>query len=647
MGLNLSNDVADALQWVGVTLIIIGFLIGFIFYIVVYTKKSPQVTPQVNSQVSAVIPQVPKKISNVAFYSVNGVIIALLFLGLILASISTQRSPIMGPANAISGQNVSINTVKEPFGETGGETGEQIVYQNIGFGPLVSANNVNNWLNGKLPGSSSTDTTIWLDGNGDPIELPSAAFKSIYGFIPPSFEYFPDGQDTNDYNPTNYEGGRRKCMEACTLTNCTAVQTEVAQNCYHQTIPISKVTGQGDTPTEGEYVNGCLGQSSHACTLFYNNVQDADDAYWSINNYFGNGNTGGCLGVNKDGEPYIGCLGMKYYEDTSPALPRISPVVLQDGSSPKPSESPVKWCDETITELPYGSSYASLPNQTCSCTTEENCTDPGCCKWRDLLTTEHMSNKKPYYNLPVAVESLDKDQITGITKSKLAKAVNIDENGVRRCCGLCPPDEYFEGIDPINWNSAQNTNAVDDSQKVYKSCLPKRCTNSSNRNCWVIDQFAPEDPCPYTTDQERSSKCTNTLNGKYCDGDPFEKDQPAIDAFKDFRDFFNPSEKNYNSLLSSCFYRQAATMTDVQQNNCPTNQVERGCFGSPPIISISKLTGPAGACSNDSIIPEKSRCKLAKDENGRPINTGVCEGFPYACGTQFGSNRLWIPTKSI
>ncbi len=570
MSLNLSGQTTKILQGIGGFLIGAAMLILAIYTGIKYSKKSSVKPIGVD-----IIPFVPDK----NFKWIMLAVCILCLGGIIMVSLATQESPIMGPSYAISGGNVTVTNPVESFGNEP----QQVTYQTIGFGPLVSTDNITKWLSGKLPGDSEPGTTNWLDGNGFQIELPSPAFKSIYGFIPPSFEYFPDGQNTNDYSPKNYKEGRQKCMEACTLTNCTAVQTEVAQNCYHQTVPIAEPTGEGGTPTQGEYTNNCMGSSSHACTLFYNNIDDADDAYWQINETFGNGNTNGCLGINKDGEPYIGCLGKKYYEDTGLGLPSISPDGL------KPSESTVKWCDETI--APTGSGYEALPGLTCSCTDEVNCNDPGCCKWRNIITTEHLSTSKPYYNLPMAVETLEEDQFTGQTLPKVLSSINKHSDGSQSCCGMCDGN-------PV-------------------SCYPDKCESSIDTNCWFVDEP--------------------------CSGNLYTKDQAANDAFNAFTQDFNPNDRDFSSLLTSCYYRQQAAISSVQQYNCPTNTPERGCFGSPPVISISKLEGSAGACSNDSIIPESSRCKLPKDADGRPINTGVCEGFPYACGTQDGSNRLWIP----
>jgi len=690
MALLLSTNVADSLQWSSIALVVLCVLLC-IPYAILYFKA-----PTKNVKFLGVpITRTPRK-TKIAFY-VAAAAAFIGVVGVILGILSTQRGTIMGEDHPIDGEDQYSN-LGETFANENGQSG--VRYTNVGYGPLVSKNHINNWIRGGIPGAPS-GFSFWKDPNGMQMDLPSDAFKSIYGFIPPSFEYFPAGQDPSGYNGENYELGRQKCLDACTLTNCTAVQTEVPQNCFHQTVQIAEPTGPGSIPTPGEYENNCIDQASHACTLYYNNIQDADDAYWTINDYFGNGQTGGCQGTDSEGNNLIGCMGRKYYEDTDPGLPQLGPIQI-DGTPVKPSESPVKWCDNTVTAPNSGSFYGG---EGCTCTTQEDCTDSKCCRWRDMLTTESLNNQKPYYNLPIALEALDDDPVQSVSWSKLVKAVNIDKNGIRHCCGLCPSDEYFrsefpeinnleldtnplfslpsagtddrmktaekgkQGILPWiiggvviggvigtsnglfksnEWNEAQNTDNVPDADKVLKSCYPDKCTSPDDRECWVIDRWAPTEPCPYTNQAERDAKCSQPVGNVYCNGDPYNKDSDdAAQALRDFANAFRPEDKKkaYNPLMTSCFYRNAAAVGSIQQYNCPTNEVSRGCYGSPPIISIENLTGPAGACSNDSIIPQSARCTLPKDAEGRPINNGVCTDFPYSCDTQFGSNRLWMPVK--
>lgn len=550
------------------------------------------------------------------------ILFILVVIGGVMLSFSVGDSFIMGaPKEPISGEDV---TVTVPIIGNQENFGSDNTYVNIGFGPLVDKTRVSNWINGKLPGSSLPGTSNWIDNNGDVISLPTPAFKSIYGFIPPSFSYFPQGQDTNLYNPENYETGREKCMEVCSLTNCRAVQTEVPQNCFHETIITSTPTGEDDEgnpfPKQGEFENGCANQSSHSCTLFYDNIENADDAYWTINQ-LGNG---GC--VNKEGEELLGCLGKKFYEDAT--IPAVQPTETQVPI--KPSESTVKWCDFSVSNSNPFSAYAG---NNCTCTTEEDCDDPACCRFRNLLTTESLNSSHPYFNLPIDISSLETN-----STPKLVKAVNIAQDGSTSCCGLCPPSGFAEeraeetGKDKKFFN---NSNDIDDSEKILISCKPNKCENSSQKDCWTIDKFAPETFCSSNlTQQQQEEQCTKTSSGLYCDGDNFENRDEPSGFFQKFKEMFDPDRPKYNQLMRNCFFRNQASVPSVIQFNCPADQVVRGCFGSPPVLITEDISGEVGACSNDSIIPQVARCEADKK--------GVCTGFPYQCGSQFGSNRLWI-----
>src|SRR6185369_13706747 len=144
--------------------------------------------------------QVVNSISDLAMtplHYIGWIGVGLVIIGIILFCLSTLRSPIMGQRSQISGDNVTVH-VPETFTATdvaNNETVNQITYQNIGYGPLIDASKVKLWL-------SDTDI-VWKDSNGKPLTISASRFRSIYGFIPPSFQYFPQGQDTNDYNSNN------------------------------------------------------------------------------------------------------------------------------------------------------------------------------------------------------------------------------------------------------------------------------------------------------------------------------------------------------------------------------------------------------------------------------------------------------------
>src|SRR6185369_37875 len=159
------------------------------------------------------------------------VILCALFIGLLAKGLNdTHIGGIPGGPTTVNNLNKSL----EHFGNAALESASTSTYVPIGYGPVIDKTKVKNWVNGKssINGLTvKTGETAWLDGNGIPIAIPTNQFKALYGYIPPSFAYFPKGQAKNDYNFENYKEGREKCMQACSLTNCVAVQTEVPENC--------------------------------------------------------------------------------------------------------------------------------------------------------------------------------------------------------------------------------------------------------------------------------------------------------------------------------------------------------------------------------------------------------------------------------
>jgi hypothetical protein len=161
------------------------------------------------------------------------------------ASTGLPNSPITVTVPQAQG----FTNTKENFGNTSD------TYESIGYGPLIDAIKVQNWLNGQTSGPEK-GVSNWPDGSGSNIQITSDQFQSLYGFIPPSFTYFPMGQNTNNYTPTNYQDGRSNCMAACSMTNCTAVQTEVPQNCSQEAL------------TAGASQNSCGNNATYSCTLY-------------------------------------------------------------------------------------------------------------------------------------------------------------------------------------------------------------------------------------------------------------------------------------------------------------------------------------------------------------------------------------------
>lgn len=519
---------------------------------------------------------------NTAFQHSPALIVSSIFglifmVGIVMVGLGASQQP-TGSGPSISGNSSTITVPGtsgfgnvENFGDT---AGVQQAYKTIGYGPAIDTVKVQNWLQGSAGSMGlnlSSGNSAWPDGNGIPISIPTDQFKSLYGFIPPSFSYYPKGQGTNDYNAVNYQSGREDCMKACSYTNCIAVQTEIPENCSQQ----AAVTGIG---------NACGNNSAFSCTLFYNDIQSADDAYWMLGNYSsttGNTQSPGCF------EPTgSACIGKKYYEDSD------TPASLPN-KGVKPSSANVKFCSPTVTKT-NGAGYGIVSN-TCSCNGPvggDGCNDPNCCVMRDIITTEYIQNSHPYYALPINV----------------SKAINVKTG------------DYSMVVPSITYKNGTPTSCgivgTSSNQSLYSCTQNGACSSASDTSdCWTVDPNA---------------------NPK-CGGNTFDKSSGAS-ALSTFQ---NNGAKNYDDLFTSCYYRQKLTAVQPIQFNCDPTTVARGCTGSPPIIQTSELTNSGGftACSDTNPLTggilSINRCQNASD-------IASCTGFPYSCGTNNGSNRLWI-----
>ena len=598
-------------------------------------------------------------------------------LGLILVITSgTEAAP-----GTISTTNQQVPPPPPPSGfanvETFGNT--TTTYTSAGTGPLIDGLKIENWLNGQTPGtlSQTPDTSNWPDGNGETIQITSAQFQSLYGFIPPSFVYFPEGQGTNNYTASNYQDGRIKCMQACTLTNCTAVQTEVPQNCAQEAL---------STSGAGTSENSCGNNATMSCTLFYSTISNADDAYWTLNNY----NQGGCMDPNIQG-----CLGIKYYEDAA------TPTTLPD-STKLPSQSTVKFCDSSVysiyqdaSNLVNGSGFWSVPggSSSCSCTDVSTpCTDTNCCVMRNMLTTEYMQHKHPFYTLPINVSQAANGvgSSTGYTSASASMVVpslqigkssdimvitpqqllaNVPNSAGYTISGMptvpssqgtitqsgpnyifTPPSNTDYSNVPVSYNvNDDHGNSIGTQTLVIpanKCC--GLCTNPATGEEYLVS-------CIGNTCQSWGDTNCWTIDWTQCLGDPWEG--PVTNTYFDLATFSNISVPNeaqtalnnykaagaptddYSLLFAACYYRQIGTVTSPVQIGCNPNYVTRGCTGGPPIISTETLSYEYGACSNNSIIPQTSRCQETSTDS---TSLAQCTGFPYSCGTVNGTNNLWV-----
>ena len=474
------------------------------------------------------------------------VILLVIFIVLIVLGMNNTK---------VGGIDRNQTTIINPTNiENFGDTNSTSTYKPIGYGPVIDKTKVRNWINGNsgISGVNLTSgQTAWLDGNGIPMAIPTEQFKALYGYIPPSFAYYPKGQTKNEYNFENYKEGRENCMKACSLTNCVAVQTEIPENCSQRANP----SGTG---------NSCGSNSEFSCTLFYKDIKEADDAYWTINNFSsGSGltNSPGCFEITG-----TSCLGKKYYEDN--AIPTELP-----NENIKPSQNPATFCDSNVTNA-------------------------GNCIKRPLLTTEYTQSNFPYYLLPVNASKLE-GAVSGTGDYSMVVPTKTYKNGVGTSCGVVNGKLVSCGSDKV---CAQG-----------ESSLP-------TSNCWQIDPSS----CSGTT-YDVSSGVTQlqTYKNNYQNA----KDSNGNSA----------PGSNYDDLYPSCYYRQKLTVVAPIQFNCNSDVVQRGCFGSPPIIYTDSLTSnnDVAACSDTSVIPSSERC-----QNG--IDLASCSGFPFSCGSLNGTNTLWV-----
>jgi hypothetical protein len=474
--------------------------------------------------------------------------VILIVAGICLAVVGSNESP-SGISSGIDRSNTTVtNPTTSGFGNVERFGNSTTTFKPIGYGPVIDKTKVKNWLNGTTPldaNNSVSGQTTWLDGNGTPITIPTEQFKALYGFIPPSFAYYPKGQTSSDYNGTNYASGRENCMKACALTNCTAVQTEVPENCSQKANP----SGSG---------NSCGTNSPFSCTLFYDNIKNADDAYWTINNFssgVGLTTSPGCFEATG-----ASCLGKKYYEDN--AVPTTLP-----NNGVIPSQNSTPFCDSSVTNA-------------------ANCVK------RPLLTTEYVQSNHPYYSLPINV----------------SKATNA----------ISSTGDYSMLVPSINYKNGSGSSCGAVNGKLVSCTAPSACAQGesslSTSNCWQVDSSA-------------------------CSGTPFDQSSGAtqLQTYKTNYANANPQGSNYDDLYPSCYYRQQLTVVQPVQFNCDSSVVTRGCWGSPPIIYTDSITSSSdvAACSDTSVIPSSQRC-----QNGTDLAS--CTNFPYSCGSNDGTNTLWV-----
>lgn len=501
--------------------------------------------------------------------------------------------------------------------------GERVTIDNqtfvkIGNGPAIDKTVMTIGTDGLLNPWQTDNTLVpYRNHEGNIVYLKSEQFRTSNGFIPPSFEFFPFGIDNDSYKPEdkefsllddprrkgyNVEEGRNICLQACKDTNCIAVQTEVPQLCYSkrkkEKVPEGFLSDNEFIVSKGD----CKGKATHGCTLFYRNVEDADDGYYNL--------SGGQEALNDPNSIYR--VGQKYYENNR--LPEISP------GRGLPSQETVKWCPSNISRKSgIASRYETTNDATAECSCIQNvgefpnmdCNDPNCCVFRDLLTTDFARNNTPYYSLPLnltRVEELENNSLASICPAR---------NNDGTCCGICP--------DPDNPGRNKLVSCPQNRQYIDGTFKPTYAGLEVNQNIWWgLDVLSAR--C------SRSSsgffdKAVGWLGGAVL-GIPEEKDDE--ECIREFQE----SGGDYNKLLQCCTFLDQACMTVTVQPFCSTGagSVTHGCFGDARILNVDEVLGDIGSCDDPAVISPKNRC--TQDVEGK-----LCKAFPYTCD----SGPLWKP----
>jgi len=486
--------------------------------------------------------------------------------------------------------------------------GDQTFCQ-IGNGPAIDKTAMSKWM-----GSGSSRYT---NHEGKPMFINSEQYRSINGFLPPSFSFFPYGLNEDSYRPDdpslsvldptnevkNVESGRAICMQACKDTGCIAVQTEVPQLCYEKRVTVPLPEGlSGDSESSYTTKGDCKGKATHGCTMFYEDVKSADNAYYDLSG-----------GVQQASDPTIPFkLGQKYYENNK--APQVSP------GTKRPSDETVKWCKPNVTNI--NQVYTKFKTNVgasddCSCTQGTvDCEDPNCCVYRDLITTEWAKHNTPYYNLPIDVtktQAIEDGSPAAICPAK-------DENG--DCCGYCENSDgeyelrscpqnkiYMDGtqsnpiIGDVWWGVDTKRAACMWPDKEWWSVFlgPK-----TGKGAWVYNDY-------------------NTYSGEKREMEECVEEYAAAKNS-------DPS-KAFRELNKCCGYLDQSCVDTVTQPFCSSTSggVNRGCFGDPHILTVDSIVGEIGSCDNPSIISPDNRC--VQDYEGK-----ACTGFPYACET----GPLWV-----
>lgn len=418
-------------------------------------------------------------------------------------------------------------------------------------------------------------------------------FRSSLGFIPPSFAFYPYGKsdtnykyyntgDKNDPNNLNVKGNNI-CMRACSDTNCAAVQIGVPENCAMK---------KSETL---ENSHSCGISSEASCTLFYNTIEESDDAYYNLYN-------------QKLSTGRSDYLGEKYY--LLGEKPELTPSA---GYLPNGENTPVKWCPSYMPPPKNYNQESVNPNlfntaegadAACKCgglNSGSQCTDTNCCKYRPLLTTNGTQAARPYYNIPI-----------NFLQKKACAAI---QTSTGECCGVC----YDE-----------------DGRMKFSSCEGKlKGLAGGSTPTWDTANIGPNG-------KPESSMCE--------DEDKGPKDKIDIACYGEYLVNVARLGKEKAALKlqgCNCKFRTRSCIVIGIQPTClekDDTNVQRGCVGDPPIlitdqVNITKdksgkiIDNGIGACDDMSVVPRSFRCEY--DDANK-----LCTGFAYGCGLESGS--LWV-----
>lgn len=340
----------------------------------------------------------------------------------------------------------------------------KVQYESIGHGIALSRSAMDKYNDLIDANGDPVDYYLKENGSSKKINVSSKTLRNLVGFMPPSFALYPFGRRNKNYRSSKYEPdistnflgatkeetpsgtleGNEKCKDYCTRTNCIALQLEVPENCMFG----SK--------------NTCGDLSNASCTMYYGSIQDADEAYYQLNQLDSS------------------LVGRKYYEKTE--NPKATPM---DGYSP--NNSPVRWC-QAYEQTPNSMTYESISKDApCTCkSTDAICKDKNCCKVRkNLVTTMAVNAMKPIQTLPY--NYLSGSYVTG---------KDLDTGG---CCGKC---KDASGKDIY-------VSCVGKKDKNWEVKLPDKCYDVFGGYNFDTEKMSDKDKDCYTTNSKDLTKLSD------------------------------------------------------------------------------------------------------------------------------------------